>query len=92
VSHTETNASEPLRKCRKRRDEVKTGGGVINPGAAQRRPAYRLSDSRHGGGVTVRQALGRNVGTGRLDAKGECQVVAPRGREYRGETQGRTTR
>jgi hypothetical protein len=27
----------------------------------------------------------------RLDGKGECQVVAPRGREYRGETQGRTT-
>jgi hypothetical protein len=26
VSRTETNASEPLRKGRKRRDEVKTGG------------------------------------------------------------------
>ena len=26
VSLKETNASEPLRKCRKRRDDVKTGG------------------------------------------------------------------
>jgi hypothetical protein len=41
--------------------------------------------------VTVRQALAWNVGTSGFDAKGEGQVVVPRGREYRYEAQGRTT-
>jgi len=34
---------------------------------------------RHKGGMTLVQAFVRNVGTCRLDAKGEIQVEAPRG-------------
>ena len=36
-----------------------------------------LLTDRHKGGVSPAQALVRNVGTYRLDAKGELQVVDP---------------
>jgi len=40
-------------------------------------PADCSSDGRHQDGVSPAQALVRNVGTYRLDAKGDLQVVDP---------------
>jgi hypothetical protein len=54
-------------------------GGVIGPGRAQREPAAWLRGIRHKGGVNSNLALARNVGTCRLDAKGEIQGVDPQG-------------
>ncbi len=75
----ETNASEPLLKCRKRRNDVETGRKSLARDKFSGNPAYWLSGVRHEGGVNVIQALVRNVGTCRLDAKGKVQVEAPRG-------------
>ncbi len=47
--------------------------------------------TRREGGVNVVQALVRNVGTCRSDAKGELQVVVPQGGEYRCGAQGRSS-
>ncbi len=44
------------------------------PGLVQGRPVYCLSGVRHKDGVTLIQALVRNVGTRRSDGKGETQV------------------
>jgi hypothetical protein len=79
VRTTKTNASEPLMTCRKRRDDAKTGGEVVNPGQAQGKPADCLGGVRHEGGVSVVWALVRNVGTCDSDAKGEIQVADPQG-------------
>ncbi len=49
------------------------------PGQAQGELAYCLGGARHKGGVTLNQALVRNVGTCRPDAKGETQVEDPQG-------------
>ena len=59
----ETNTSKPLIKCRKRRDVIKTVGGVVNPGQVWRKPAYCPDGDRYGGGVNMAQALVRNLGT-----------------------------
>jgi hypothetical protein len=75
----ETNASEPLRKCRKRRNDVKTGKESLARDKPRRRPVYCLGGVRHRGGVTLIQAFVRNVGTCRLDGKGETQVEDPLG-------------
>ena len=61
----------------------------LTPGQAQGKPADCLGGVRHKGGVTLIQALGRNVGTCRPDVKGETQVEDPQGGEYRGGAQGR---
>jgi len=45
--------------------------------AAQGVPVYCLSGGRPEGGVSPVQALVRNAGTCRLDAKGDPQVDAP---------------
>ena len=74
-----TNASEPLMTCRKRRNDVKTGRKSLARDEPRRKPAYWLDGVRHEGGVSVVQALVWNVGTCRLDAKGEVQAEAPRG-------------
>ena len=58
---------------------VSKPGRVVGPGRVQREPAAWLGGTRHRGGVTLDQALVWNVGTCRLDAKGEIQVVDPRG-------------
>ena len=58
---------------------VSKPGRIVGPGQVQRESAAWLGDTRHKGGVNPNQALVRNVGTCRLDAKGEIQVVAPRG-------------
>jgi hypothetical protein len=51
----------------------------LTPGQAQGEPADCLGGVRHKGGVTLVQALGRNVGTCRPDVKGEAQVEDPQG-------------
>jgi hypothetical protein len=64
--------------CRKRKIDVATGaggrpgishGGVLKPGLG----GIRLED-----GATLDQALSRNVGTCRFDAKGESRAGDPR--------------
>ena len=72
-----TNASEPLTTCRKHRDATETRLVSLAWDAAQGKPADCLSGDRHEDGVSPAQALVWNVGTFRLDAKGELQVVAP---------------
>ena len=54
-------------------------GGERVPGLGQEVPVYCLVGVRHEGGVNVIQALVRNVGTCRLDAKGEVQAEDPQG-------------
>ena len=49
-------------------------GPFTLPGKVQRKPVYCLDGVRHAGGVNLNQALVRNVGTCRPDAKGETQV------------------
>ncbi len=77
VGFGETSESEPSMRGRKGIVDVKTGisghlgtslGGDLEPGPC----GIRLE-----GGVTPRQALAWNVGTCRLDAKGEVQVGGP---------------
>ena len=73
----ETSESEPSMKGRKGIVDVETEvsghlgtslGGALKPGP---------SDIRLEGGVTPRQAFARNVGTCRLDAKGNVQIGGP---------------
>jgi hypothetical protein len=77
VSAGKTNVSEPLITCRKRRDVIETGLQSLVRDKAREVPADCPGDDRHKGGVSPAQALVRNVGTSRLDAKGDLQVVAP---------------
>lgn len=79
VSAGKTNVSEPLRKCRKRRDVIETRLQSLAWEEARGMPADCPSGDRHKGGVSPAQALVRNVGTCCLDAKGEIQVEDPRG-------------
>jgi hypothetical protein len=53
--------------------------GVVTSGQAQEEPVAGLGGTRHRDGVNLSQALMWNVGTCRLDAKGETQVADPRG-------------
>lgn len=77
VSAGKTNMSEPLLMCRKRRDVIETELQSLARDQARGRPAYCPSGDRHEGGVSPAQALVRNVGTSRLDAKGELQAEDP---------------
>lgn len=77
VSAGKTNVSEPLKTCRKRRDVIATRLRLLAWDKARGMPADCPSGDRHGGGVSPAQALVRNVGTYRLDGKGELQVVDP---------------
>jgi hypothetical protein len=77
VSAGKTNGSEPLRTCRKRRDVIETGLQSLARDEARGKPADCPSGDRHQDGVSPAQALVRNVGTCRLDAKGDLQVVDP---------------
>jgi len=77
VSAGKTNVSEPLRTCRKRRDVIGTRLQSLAWDKARGMPADCPSGDRHEGGVSPAQALVRNVGTYRLDAKGDLQVVDP---------------
>lgn len=77
VSAGKTNASEPLRTCRKRWDVIETGLQSLARDEAREKPADCPSGDRHQDGVSPVQALVWNVGTYRLDAKGDLQVVDP---------------
>jgi hypothetical protein len=77
VSAGKTNVSEPLATCRKRREVIETGLQSLARDQARGMPADCPSDDRHQGGVSPAQALVRNVGTSRLDAKGALQAEAP---------------
>ena len=74
VRFKETNASEPLMKCRNAFRGRRNRGLISVPGQGWGRPAYCPTGVRHFGGVTLIQALVRNVGTCRPDAKGETQA------------------
>ena len=54
-------------------------GAGRTPGQTQGKPVYCLSGARHKDGVNLIQALVRNLGTCRPDAKGEIQVEDPQG-------------
>lgn len=73
------NVSEPLMKCRKRMVVIETKLQSLAWDKARGVPVYCPSDDRHEGGASPAQALVRNVGTCRLDAKGELRVADPRG-------------
>jgi len=79
VSAGKTNVSEPLTTCRKRRDATKTGLLLLARDKARKVPAYWPSGDRHEDGVIPVQGLVWNMGTCRLDAKGEIQVEDPQG-------------
>ena len=57
--------------------------------AVKAEPVYGLDDDRRKGGASSVQALAGNVGTCRHDAKGDAQVVDPRGQSPRCVAQGR---
>ena len=79
VSAGKTNVSEPLTTCRKHRDVIETGLLLLARDKARKVPADWPSGDRHEDGVSPVQGLVRNVGTYRLDAKGEIQVEDPQG-------------
>ena len=63
--------------CRKRMDDVKTGGKSLTRDQSGGWPDCCPGGIRHEGGVTLGQALAWNVGTCRPDAKGEIQAGGP---------------
>ena len=77
VSAGKTNASEPLMKCRKRRNVIETRLQSLAWDKLGRSLPTARAMTGMKGGVSPAQALVRNVGTSRLDAKGELQVVDP---------------
>jgi hypothetical protein len=60
-----TNASEPLMRCRKRRDVTETRLQSLAWDPAETGPAYGLGGDRHKGGVISVLALAGNVGSWR---------------------------
>jgi len=81
--------SEPLMKCRKRRNDVKTGGRSLTRDKFGRYLFYWPNGIRHRSGMNLLQAFVWNVGTCRSNVKGDPQVETPQGKEYRCRTQGR---
>jgi hypothetical protein len=71
------SASEPLMRCRKRIDDVETGGKSLTRDGSGGCPDFGPDGIRHEGGMTRDLALARNVGTCRPDVKGEIQVGGP---------------
>jgi hypothetical protein len=71
------NVSELPMTCRKRRDVTETGLQSLARDEARGKPADCPSGDRHECGASPVQGLVRNVGTCRLDAKGDVQVVDP---------------
>ena len=69
--------SEPLRTCRKRIGDVETGEKSLPWEESGRWPDCCPDGIRHEGGVTLRLALARNVGTCRPDAKEDAQMGGP---------------
>ena len=80
VCARESNESEPLMTCRNfSRDDVETRNWSSLLGEVREKPADCPDGVRHKGGETLAQAIVWNVGTCRLDVKGEIQVEDPRG-------------
>ena len=77
VCAVKTNASEPSMTCRKRRDVHRNRAPVVGSGPTRGKPVDCSRGDRHEDGVSAAQALVRNVGTFRLDAKRELQAVDP---------------
>ena len=77
VRNRKTNVSEPLMTRRKAIYPTSKPGGVVAPGRVRTRPAYGPGGVRRGGGVILFQALSGNVGTCRLDDKGELRGSRP---------------
>lgn len=79
VRPKETNASEPLMTCRNVSDRRRNRDLDFYPASkGWGAPADCPTGVRHEGGVTLGQALTRNTGTCRSDAKGEVQVASRR--------------
>ena len=68
---------EPLMKCRKRTDVIKTRLESLAWDKVGEAPVYCLGGGRHKGGANLVQALVWNVGTCRLDVKGKTQMGSP---------------
>ena len=71
------NASELLMTRRKTIQSASKPGSVVGPGQVQAKPVYGLGGVRRGGSASPFQALVGNVGTCRLDAKGEIPKGSP---------------
>jgi hypothetical protein len=69
--------SKPLMTCRKRIEDVETGGKSLTRDESGGCPDCGPGGIRHAGGMTLDLALTRNVGTCRPDVKGEIQVGGP---------------
>ena len=70
----ETNESELPVRCRKRKDDVETGGRLPTGINLSEYLKNRMDGVRHRGSVNIVQACAWNVGTCRPDDKGEFQV------------------
>jgi hypothetical protein len=90
MSVMETNTSEPLIKCRKRRNVIKTRGESLtwdkSGGDLFTVQMMTGMEAR----VNMTRAFAWNVGYLGCDAKGAIQVEDPQEFEYRGRAQGRT--
>ena len=75
----ETNTSELLLKCRKRRDAIKTRRESLAWDKSGRNLNCCPDGDRHVGSVNFTQALVRNVGTYASDANGKIQAEIPQG-------------
>ena len=64
--------------CRKRIDDVETGGKSLTRDESGGCPDCGPDVIRHEGGVTLNRALARNVRTCRPDEKGAIQAGGPR--------------
>lgn len=79
VRSRETNVSEPLMTCRNVQNRCRNRDlGFYPVRRSWGETAYRPTGIRHEGGVTLEQALIRNTGTCRSDAKGEAQAARRR--------------
>jgi hypothetical protein len=74
VRFKKANVSEPLMTCRNVLYDVETGTQTSVPRSGWGQPVYCPTGVRHEGGAILNQALVRNVGTCRPDAKGEIQA------------------
>jgi hypothetical protein len=73
VTGKKRTAREPLWKCRKRRDDVKTAGVSLLRDQAPTKPVYGRSGIRHERWPELaKEAVERNVGTWDFDANGEA--------------------
>ena len=77
VGDGKTKASELLMTRRKAIYPTSKPGSVVGPGQVQTQPVYGLCGVRRGGSVIPSQALSGNVGTCRLDVKGEFRRSGP---------------